>query len=127
VQKDIFTWRYVMKIKAMARAVSLGVATLALPATVLATPTVEELAQQLDQMQQEIKQLRAQLKDTATKDEIVVTQQLVEAVKVESAKSGEWRQPDTLVHLAGYADVGYVNGDNQDGSFTVGTFAPIPH
>jgi hypothetical protein len=29
--------------------------------------------------------------------------------------------------MSGYADVGYANGDNEDGSFNIGTFAPIFH
>lgn len=116
-----------MKIKVMVRAVALGVAALAVSSNVLASPTVEELAQRLQQMQQEIEQLKSQLNETATKDEVVVAQQEIQAVKKKVATADEWRQPDTLVHLAGYADVGYANGDNQDGSFNVGSFAPIFH
>lgn len=33
----------------------------------------------------------------------------------------------TLIHLAGYADVGYANGESDDGSYVVGSFSPIFH
>ena len=37
--------------------------------------------------------------------------------------------PNSLIHLSGYADVGYVktDADGDDGSFNVGSFAPIFH
>jgi len=116
-----------MKIKAMAKAVTLGVATLAVSANTLATPTVEELAQRLEQMQQEIEQLKSELANTTSLQEVAVTKQELAVEKKDVAKSSEWRQPDTLIHMAGYADVGYTNGDGQDGSYNVGTFSPIFH
>lgn len=56
-----------------------------------------------------------------------VTRQDLEAVKQEVANAAEWRDSNTVVHMAGYADVGYSNSDADDGSFNVGTFAPIFH
>ncbi len=39
----------------------------------------------------------------------------------------EWKAPKTLVHLAGFADVGYAQSQNQTGSFNIGSFSPIFH
>lgn len=61
--------------------------------------------------------------------ELEQLKQDVERLKTEMAAANEWRDPNTLIHMAGYADVGYVNSDasGDDGSFNVGTFAPIFH
>lgn len=47
----------------------------------------------------------------------------------EVQQATEWRNPNTLVHMAGYADVGFAKSDapNDDGSFNVGSFSPIFH
>ncbi len=45
----------------------------------------------------------------------------------EVQQANEWKSPDTLVHLAGYASVGYVEQEGEDGSFNVGNFSPIIH
>ena len=116
-----------MKTKILVKAIALGAVTFAVSGSVLAAPSIEELATRLEQMQQEIEQLKQQLANTATKEEVVATQQELVVVRQEATQSGEWRQPDTLIHLGGYADVGYANGDNQDGSFNVGSFSPIFH
>ncbi|MCW8956379.1 MAG: hypothetical protein OQL09_05810 [Gammaproteobacteria bacterium] len=74
--------------------------------TLMVMPSVGHTASELEQLMQEI-----------------------ELLKKEVAAANEWRQPNTLIHMAGYADVGYVTseapGDN--GSFNVGTFSPIFH
>lgn len=36
-------------------------------------------------------------------------------------------QTNVITHLAGYADVGYIESENSDGSFGAGRFAPIFH
>lgn len=109
-----------MKIKKMIRAIAIGTATIAASTSALAAPSVEELALRLEQMQQEMNQLKKQIQNSATKQEVQV-------VKQEVATANEWLQPDTLVHMAGYADVGYVNAESTNGSFSVGRFAPIFH
>lgn len=55
--------------------------------------------------------------------------QEVEQLRQEVAAANEWRQPSTLIHMAGYADVGYVSSDapGDNGSFNVGSFSPIFH
>ncbi len=51
----------------------------------------------------------------------------VEQLKQKVESAAEWKDPKTLVHMAGYADVGYVDAEGTPGSFLVGTFAPIFH
>ncbi len=64
-----------------------------------------------------------------TSSELDELRQEVENLRNEVAEANEWRQSNTLIHLAGYADMGYVNSDTpgDDGSFNVGTFSPIFH
>tara|TARA_R110002074_G_scaffold212347_2_gene381797 strand:- start:341 stop:1585 length:1245 start_codon:yes stop_codon:yes gene_type:complete len=109
-----------MKIKALAKAIGVGVVASAVSTTVLAEPSIQELAELIKSMQTEMDGLKQQLNNTASKQE-------VQAVKQEVATASEWLQPDTLIHMAGYADVGYTDAESADSSFNVGTFAPIFH
>ena len=109
-----------MNINRVAKTIVFAVVTSSFSTAALAEPSVEELAERLERMQQEMDQLKQQLKNSATKDEVQV-------IKKDVATAGEWLQPDTLIHMAGYADVGYTDSESEDGSFNVGTFAPIFH
>lgn len=82
-------------------------------ALVLALPLAALAAPSNDELNNEIKKLKSQL----------------ETLNNEVQQASEWKNPNTLVHMAGYADVGYTNSDatGDDGSFNVGTFAPIFH
>ena len=44
-----------------------------------------------------------------------------------SASFNNGSKTNVITHLAGYADVGYTESDNSDGSFGAGRFAPIFH
>ena len=79
--------------------------------------TVETLQKQLQEVQQ---QLKAQEEKSASKEE-------VQKIRKEVASAAEWKDPNTLIHMAGYADVDYMKKQGEDGSFTVGTFSPIFH
>lgn len=94
---------------------------------------VEALQQQLQQVQetlqqfeqnaassQEVSELRNAVADTASQAEM-------QELRAEVAGAAEWKSPNTLIHMSGYADAGYANADNEDGSFNVGTFSPIFH
>ena len=80
--------------------------------------TVARLQQQLAEVQ---KKLEEQEKKQQQNHEELKT------VAEVAASADEWKSPSTLVHMAGYADVGFVAPENGDGSFMVGTFAPIFH
>ncbi len=83
---------------------------------------VENLTAQLEEVQKALAQYQQGQSDQASArtDEIA-------ALKKDIDVAAEWRTPNSLIHMAGYTDVGYVNGDNDDGSFIVGTFSPIFH
>lgn len=79
---------------------------------------VKALQKQLEQVQNALKNME---KESATKQDM-------EQAKTEFRKEiSNSMTPNTLVHLAGYADVGYAVEKDGDGSFGVGTFAPILH
>jgi len=66
----------------------------------------------------------------STNQEIEALWQTVEQLQQKIAEAEEWKAPNTLIHLAGYADINYVNVDTVNGSessFSTGTFAPIFH
>lgn len=104
---------------------------LTLPMTAVADADYDALKRQVEQLQQQLLQVQEALKQqdlkfthieetTITRDEAIALEQKVNA-------ASEWRDPNTLIHMSGYADVGYVDGDNQDGSFVAGSFSPIFH
>ncbi|HFD79029.1 MAG TPA: hypothetical protein ENK05_01390 [Gammaproteobacteria bacterium] len=86
--------------------------------------TVETLQKQLQEVQKQLEEQQAQ-----AKTEQPASRADVEQLQKQVSEANEWREPNTLVHLAGYADVGYekTQGNNDDGSFTVGRFSPIFH
>ncbi|AFT67317.1 hypothetical protein [Cycloclasticus sp. P1] len=99
-----------MNINRVAKTIVFAVVASSFSTAALAEPSVEELAERLERMQQEMDQLKQQLKNSATKEEVQV-------IKKDVATAGEWLQPDTLIHMAGYADVGYTDSESEDGSF----------
>ncbi len=68
----------------------------------------------------------AQLLAASADEEISALWQTVEQLQQQVAEAEEWKSPNTLIHMAGYADVNYVNSDSNK-SFSTGTFAPIFH
>lgn len=58
---------------------------------------------------------------------IDVLQSQITALSSEVQQASEWKNPNTLMHMAGYADTGYIKVQGQDGSFRVGSFSPIFH
>lgn len=109
-----------MKISEWVKVAIFGVVVSAASFPALAAPSVEELAQHLAAMQVEMDKLKQQIANSATKAE-------VQLVKKDAATAGEWQQADTLIHMSGYAEVGYTDSASADGSFNVGRFAPIFH
>lgn len=83
---------------------------------------VENLAAQLEAVQKKLALFQQDQSQqmSATTDKIVALERDIDV-------AAEWRTPNSLIHMAGYTDVGYVNSDNDDGSFNVGRFSPIFH
>ncbi|MDT8452757.1 MAG: porin [Gammaproteobacteria bacterium] len=78
--------------------------SLVIPVTVNAESSNADLQQQLDALQNQVTALNSEVQQAA-----------------------EWKNPNTLVHMAGYADVGFISTENANDSFVAGTFAPILH
>jgi len=111
------------------------------PTATFAAGEMDDLRKTVDMLQKQLEQVQKQLQEqetaqktttpasTTTAQETPVTREEMDALRKEVATASEWRTPNTLVHLAGYSSVGYeksqASGD--DGSFTVGQFAPIFH
>ena len=51
----------------------------------------------------------------------------VETLKKEVKEAAEWKYPHTLIHMAGYANVGYTDSESEIGTFDSVSFAPIFH
>lgn len=83
--------------------------------------TVEELQRQLQQVQQ---QLRAQEAATASKAEV---KELKEDMQQVADAQSEWKDAESVVHLAGYGAVGYEDSDSGNDRFNEVLFAPIFH
>ena len=101
----------------------------ALPLSAVADEKYDLLQQQVDALQQQLHQVQQalqQYQEQMTVKEGQVEQE-VTALKEDVAKAAEWRHPDTLIHMSGYADIGYTIASGEDGSFGVGRFSPIFH
>jgi len=80
-------------------------------AIALAVPITASAAADNDDLQKQIDALQNQ----------------ITALNVEVQQAAEWKNPNTLMHMAGFADVKFVNPEGGDGSFGVGGFSPIFH
>lgn len=83
---------------------------------------VEALQEHLQQVEDGMQQYEEQMQVKEGQVEREVTK-----LKEDVARADEWKQTDTLIHLAGYADVGYSFSPGDSGNFSVGRFAPIFH
>lgn len=105
------------------------VITVSLPLSVLADEKYDLLQQQVTALQQQLLEVQAALQEY--QEEMSAKEGQVEkevtALKRGVAEASEWKHPDTLIHMSGYADVGYSLASGGDGSFAVGRFSPIFH
>jgi len=69
----------------------------------------------------------AESSNSDLQSQIDALQNQVTALNSEVQQAAEWKNPNTLVHMAGYADVNYVDKQHENSSFTVGRFSPIFH
>lgn len=52
----------------------------------------------------------------------------VAKLKEDVQQAAEWKEPSTLIHMAGYSDIGYSDGNHSaTGDFSVGSLSPIFH
>ncbi|HED15247.1 MAG TPA: hypothetical protein ENI64_00285 [Gammaproteobacteria bacterium] len=102
-----------------------------MPMTASADAAYDALKKQVEQMQKQLEQMQDALQKQETKvkqvEENTITRSEGKALETAVNEASEWKDPNTLVHMSGFASVGYVDGDNQDGSFVAGNFSPIFH
>lgn len=98
------------------------------PLTAVAADPVEALQQQINALQAQLEQMRSQMQQRdqaapANQDLAKEVSQLRQEVK----SAAEWKQSNTLIHLAGYADMGYTDAKNATSTFSPFSFNPILH
>lgn len=69
----------------------------------------------------------SQAADADLQAQVDALQNQVTALSSEVQQAAEWKNPNTLMHMAGFADVKFVKPENGDSSFGVGSFSPIFH
>lgn len=101
---------------------------LAFPLNAMADAKYDALKEQVELLQQQLQQVQAALEEqqtqSATKQDVAELQQDVADV---TAQAGEWKNNDSIVHLAGYGDVSYSDADNSEAAFNAVRFNPIIH
>lgn len=90
----------------------------------LADEKYDELKAQVEVLQEQLQQVQSMLDQYTTKAETI---EQTNQLKQEVAEAAAWKEPNALIHTAGYADIGYAKQDGGDGSFGIGTFSPIFH
>ncbi|MFV2059985.1 MAG: porin [Gammaproteobacteria bacterium] len=64
----------------------------------------------------------------AETEELKILKAEVAKLKEDVQRAIEWKEPSTLIHMAGYSDIGYTDGKHSaNGDFSVGSLAPIFH
>ena len=114
-------WRCHMSLLPVVTVVGLG-----MPISAVADEPLDTLKTQVEQLQKQLEVVQQQLKEQEQRS---ATKEDVQHLEKEVVQASEWLSPNTIVHLAGYGDVGYSesSGNNDNGNFRVGTFAPIFH
>ncbi len=110
------------RLKEAAAAVALGAALGAAPVQGADTARVAEaIRAELEALKSRIRELEKQLAEQRR------VEQEVKDLRREVRSAAEWKSPNTLIHMAGYADVGYTDTRSRTGTFGSGTFNPILH
>ncbi len=107
-----------MKTKLTSLACFIG---LAISSNTMAQTEIEKLRSEVDALNKKAQEWEAYQS---------VKQKMEQDVSLLNDKAKEWEEwkaPKTLVHLAGFADVGYTDRQDQTGSFSFGGFSPIFH
>lgn len=110
-----------------------------LPLSAMADTKYDELKAQVEALQQQLNQVQSVLKqyeqtNTENKQQVIALKKEVTEnknvsaemadIKKELSAAAEWRDPNTLIHMSGYAATGYASGSD---SFNIGSFSPIFH
>jgi len=105
--------------------------SLVIPSVASADAAYDALKQQVELMQKQLEELQKALKQQQVKvqkvEENTITRAEAKELEHHVNAASEWKDPNTLIHMSGYADIGYTDAQNKDGSFVVGSFSPIFH
>lgn len=106
--------------------------SVAAPGPVMAADPVEALQRQVDSLQKQLDELRTQLQqEREAAAQAQTSEQQIKELKQEvrevSKVQSEWKNANSVVHLAGYGAVGYTDSENGDGTFNTLSFNPIFH
>jgi len=107
-----------MKLKATTLACLIA---LAISTPVIAQTEVEKLRKEVDELNKKAEEWEAyqSVKKKMQTD--------VSSLNKKAEEWEEWKAPKTLVHMSGFADVGYASAEGTPGSFSMGSFSPIFH
>jgi len=97
---------------------------LALPVNAMADATYDTLRNQVEALQKQLQDVQQSLDNYQHKS---TSKRKFSALEKKVAQAAEWKTPNTLIHMSGYADVGYTDSKNTNGSFNLGSFSPIFH
>jgi hypothetical protein len=101
---------------------------LSFPFNAIADAKYDALQKQVELLQQQLQQVQVALKEqqtqTATKEDV---EQLKQDVASVTAEATEWKNSDSVVHLAGYGDATYSDSQNGNGAFSAIRYNPILH
>ena len=101
---------------------------LVLPVNSFADAAYDGLKKQVETLQKQLQQVQETLKryqeSSVSKEEFAGVKNQVNEV---SETTSEWKNADSVVHLAGYGDATYSDGQGKDGAFTGARFNPIFH
>lgn len=102
------------------------------PLAVWAADPMETLQRQVETLQKQLDELRSQMQQqreaaAQTQETQKELKTLKQEVREVSKIHSEWKDANSVAHLAGYGAVGYTDAENGDGTFNPVTFNPIFH
>lgn len=107
------------------QAIGIAMLTTVLPIRVHAAEDLEALKRQVERLQTQLEQVQRKLAEQETESKEI--SELKQEVREVSKAHSEWKNAQSVVHLAGYGAVGYTDAENGDGTFNSVSFNPIFH
>jgi porin-like protein len=105
---------------------------LMLPVSTIAAEDMSVLKIRINALEAQLAEVRTlldqQVQESATKAEVQsVKQEVQEEIRVVQSTQYEWKSYDSKTHMAGYANVGYSDGGDENDGFGQMKFNPIFH
>ncbi len=108
-----------------AQAVSIVILTAILPLRAYGADDLEALKRQVETLQSQLEEVQRKLAEREKESEEI--EELKQEVRKVSKTHSEWKDAQSVVHLAGYGAVGYTDSENDDGTFDTVSVNPIFH